>query len=791
MLAKNNKQEQLRQSAMKDKRFGLKKLSVGLASVALGTILFLGQANAVSAAETDTSSADEVTEEVSETGQDAEETRTDDVAVKETVDHQVEVDTVHTQFSVFQFDYFDSETGERTDGFYGEYATEEEARTAFQQYAAAAGYTLENIQSSDKGFSATIARESDERYVNVAKERAQTLISNLNDLSQEEKDNYLTKVKAGTSVKEIETIHAAAEKLASEKREANRFVKIAKDRAPKLINELNHLNNDQKANYITRVNEADSVKAIEGILEAAQNQSNYQELENKTRKTVDELFEITQQIDKELKEQGDVDQSLLERIEAKVAELQDALNALQKHINLLSKDEAKEANDTVKELQMLLEQVAEKYSFEEVTPAEEAKEGAKAYIDQSFKKDLEDSRRDVYKKALDKISNDDPNYEQKVQDIMEVATAEVLVSKAEKKKHITAAEKALEVASKETAGGSLIEGKDELIKRLRDRLDKATGKVQTPSVAKDNEKEMVKEKYVTQTKSYISGILKNKEAIASYDKIIDQVKSDDDYEEKINEILKLVVIDNLISTAKTDSSKRDKRISQADERLKELSYDGQELPEYKKSLQKKKHELELQLDKLVVISKYVTPEKNLNEDQKKFYEGLINEIDLTENYDKKIYQILDLQSTEILLQKAKISGIGKQQKIKQAQSLLNKITDDKLQEKKVKLLKELVALKDGNKPSTGDKTNQIDKSKSPASFASKLKEVRETQKQLLATIGKIKETNNGKLVATAEYKTLFDKFKKLVSEWENLATTTAEKNQAQGVKDLIKNFSVQ
>lgn len=791
MLAKNNKQEQLRQSAMKDKRFGLKKLSVGLASVALGTILFLGQANAVSAAEIDASLTDDATEEVSEVDQDAEETLTDDVTVKETVEHQVEEDTVHTQLSVFQFDYFDSETGERTDGFYGEYATIEEASTAFQQYATAAGYTLENIQSSDKGFSATIARESDERYVNVAKERAQALISNLNDLSQEEKDNYLTKVKAGTSVKEIETIHAEAEKLANEKQEANRFVKIAKDRAPKLINKLNHLNNDQKANYITQVKEAVSVKAIEGILEAAQNQSSYQELENKTRTTVDELFEITQQIDKELKEKGDVDQSLLEGIESKVAELQNALNVLQKHINLLSKDEAKEANSTVKELQMLLEQVAEKYSFEEVTPAEEAKEGAKAYIDQSFKTDLGDSQRDIYKKAIDKISNDDSDYEQKVQEIMEVATAEVLVSKAEKKKHITAAEKALEVASKETDGGSLIEGKDELIKKLRERLNKVTGKTQAPSVAKDNEKEMVKEKYVTQTKSYISSLLKNKEAIASYDKIIDQVKSADDYEEKINEILKLVVIDNLISTAKTDSGKRDKRISQAEERLKELSYEGQELPEYKKSLQKKKHELELQLDKLVVISKYVTPEKNLNENQKKFYEGLINEIDLTENYDKKIYQILDLQSTEILLQKAKISGIGKQQKIKQAQSLLNKITDDKLQEKKAKLLKELVALKDGNKPSTGDKTNQIDKSKSPASFASKLKEVRETQKQLLATIGKIKETNNGKLVATAEYKTLFDKFKKLVSEWENLATTTAEKNQAQGVKDLIKNFSVQ
>ena len=784
MLAKNNKQEQLRQSAMKDKRFGLKKLSVGLASVALGTILFLGQANAVSAAETDTSSADEVTEEVSETGQDAEETRTDDVAVKETVDHQVEVDTVHTQLSVFQFDYFDSETGERTDGFYGEYATIEEASTAFQQYAAAAGYTLENIQSSDKGFSATIARESDERYVNVSKERAQALISNLNDLSQEEKDNYLTKVEAGTSVKEIETIHAEAEKLANEKREVNRFVKIAKDRAPKLINQLNHLNNDQKANYITQVNEADSVKAIEGILEAAQNQSNYQELENKTRKTVDELFEITQQIDKELKEKGDVDQSLLEGIESKVAELQNALNALQKHIKLLSKDEAKEANDTVKELQMLLEQVAEKYSFEEVTPAEEAKEGAKAYIDQSFKTDLDDSRRDVYKKALDKINNDDPNYEQKVQDIMEVATAEVLVSKAEKKKHITAAEKALEVASKETAGGSLIEGKDELIKSLRDRLDKATGKVQAPSA---------KETYVNKINSYISGVLKGEQA-NSYQKLIDQAKSDDDYEEKINEVLNLALIENLINRAHSNPNKRLKSIAEADSRLSKLSYEapkGQKLSEYKQSLKDKKEQLDVELEKLIAVRDYVTIDKTLTDTQKKFYEELINKVQPSKDYKNKINQILDLRAAEILLEKAKKPEPGKENRLRNAEKSLKGVTDEHLQIKKMEILKAVAGLKGGNKPSTGDKTNQIDKSKSTDSFASKLKEVRETQEQLLATIGKIKETNNGKLVATAEYKTLFGKFKKLVSEWENLATTTAEKNQAQGVKDLIKNFLVQ
>lgn len=779
MLAKNNKQEQLRQSAMKDKRFGLKKLSVGLASVALGTVLFLGQANVVSAAETDTSSADEVTEEVSETGQDAEETRTDDVAVKETVDHQVEVDTVHTQLSVFQFDYFDSETGERTDGFYGEYATIEEASTAFQQYAAAAGYTLENIQSSDKGFSATIARESDERYVNVAKERAQALISNLNDLSQEEKDNYLTKVEAGTSVKEIETIHAEAEKLANEKREVNRFVKIAKDRAPKLINQLNHLNNDQKANYITQVNEADSVKAIEGILEAAQNQSNYQELENKTRKTVDELFEITQQIDKELKEKGDVDQSLLEGIESKVAELQNALNALQKHIKLLSKDEAKEANDTVKELQMLLEQVAEKYSFEEVTPAEEAKEGAKAYIDQSFKTDLDDSRRDVYKKALDKINNDDPNYEQKVQDIMEVATAEVLVSKAEKKKHITAAEKALEVASKETAGGSLIEGKADLIKSLRERLEKATGKVQTPSA---------KETYVNKINSYISGVLKGEQA-NSYQKLIDQAKSHDDYEEKINEVLNLALIENLINRAHSNPNKRLKSIAEADSRLSKLSYEapkGQKLSEYKQSLKDKKEQLDVELEKLIAVRDYVTIDKTLTDTQKKFYEELINKVQPSKDYKNKINQILDLRAAEILLAKVKTSTTFKEKRISNVQSILDKINNTSLQVKKNELLAQIAALKSEN-------TNNINPSQSTKkdTFESKGKEVLAVKDQMVTVFTKLDTNKFGKKIATAEYKTLFDKFKKLVSEWENLATTTAEKNQAQGVKDLIKNFLVQ
>jgi len=53
MVGTNNKTGQFRRQANEDKRYTLKKLSVGLASVALGTVLFLGQANAVNAEEVD------------------------------------------------------------------------------------------------------------------------------------------------------------------------------------------------------------------------------------------------------------------------------------------------------------------------------------------------------------------------------------------------------------------------------------------------------------------------------------------------------------------------------------------------------------------------------------------------------------------------------------------------------------------------------------------------------------------------------------------------------------------
>ena len=180
-----------------------------------------------------------------------------------------------------------------------------------------------------------------------------------------------------------------------------------------------------------------------------------------------------------------MDQDQLDNIQTKVTELESALTEIQKHIHTLPTAEAQEATNMVKDLQALLAKIRDQYSYEEVTPAEEAKESAKDYVDKGFGTNLMPERRDVYKKALDQISNDDPAYDQKVDDIIQVATAEVLVNKAEKGTHIKAAEEALAKALKTTEGGKLIADKDELIKQLQDRLAKVISKkAQIPPVGK-------------------------------------------------------------------------------------------------------------------------------------------------------------------------------------------------------------------------------------------------------------------------------------------------------------------
>lgn len=965
MVGRNNKTGQFRRQANEDKRYTLKKLSVGLASVALGTVLFLGQANAVNAEEVDSDIEDNLPDDF--TDEEAAERRAEeDILLSEDGDNAEAL----AEKTVFQFSYMEAGTGKKMDGFFGEYVNANEAEKAFRMYANEAGYTLENIQFNNNSFTATIAPSSTDRYVEaakgrarhlingldgltdelkadcleqvgaavsveevevvyneavemanqqkeeanryvaVAKDRARQLIKALTNLTNDQKAHYLAKVEAAISVAEVEAIHAEAENVVNETPAPNRFVKIAKNHARQLINKLGNLYDNQKADYIKRVDEADSVKAIEGILEEAQKHVNsakggengqaptqpdkpsydgeitptpeapaeseldqakmkatedikalgyftakekqdllgrvkdydntgdihfivtkaqqenekrhqlhrkllelqfgtnpnhslpeagkpqdanpgdildpqadierdiakaqaleaiaelsyftadeisaietdinnaetteevtkivkdaqeenatrqqnhkhsieeqlekqpndtlpepskpqdanpedllkpeaddnkpgtddkqpeqpaeseldrakagaladiealknfsekekqdlidrvnsydnvgdidfiitkaqeqddarykkqqndaYDALEAKADKTLHELLDLTKKVDEAAG--GEVDQDLLESIQAKATELEMALAEIQQHISSLPEAEEQEATQLVKELQALLEKIKEKYSFEEVTPAEEAKEGAKAYLNKEFGKDLNDMQREAYAKAIDKIKNNDPDYEKKVQDIVQVAIAEVLVSKAESGRHIENAKKALAAASQETEGGKLIDAKDQLIKNLQDRLNKVTHKPQAPKVtpevkaAKDKLEDTIqkgiadkdlREKFLKEldkkasvedinalraevekeikvqgvkdgAKSYLTNGITDqdlsKEQKAKYEKALSKVTSaDKDYEQIVQDITQVAIAESLVARAE-----KGKHVKPAEEAL--------------------------------------------------------------------------------------------------------------------------------------------------------------------------------------------------------------------------------
>ena len=748
MVGKNNKTGQFRRQANEDKRYTLKKLSVGLASVALGTVLFLGQANAVNAEEVDSDIEDNLPDDF--TDEEAAERRAEeDILLSEDGDNAEAL----AEKTVFQFSYMEAGTGKKMDGFFGEYVNVNEAEKAFRMYANEVGYTLENIQfNNHNSFTATIAPSSTDRYVEVAKgrarnlingldgltdelkadyleqveaatsveevevvyneaiematqqkeeanryvvvakDRARQLIKDLTNLTNDQKTHYLAKVEAATNVAEVEAIHAEAENVVNETPAPNRFVKIARNHARQLINKLGNLYDNQKADYIKRVDEADSVKAIEGILEEAQKHVNSakggengqaptqpdkpsydgdmtptpeapaeSELDQaKMKATADikalgyftakekqDLFDRVKDYDntgdihfivtkaqQENEKRHQLHRKLLELqfgtnpnnslpeagkpqdanpgdildpqadIERDIAKAQ-ALEAIaelsyftvaemsaietdinnattteevtkivmdaqeenatrqQKHKHSIEEQLEKQPNDTLPEAGKpqdanpedllkpeaddnkpgtddkqpqqpeeseldraksgALADIAELKNFSEkekqdlidrvnsydnvgdidfiITKAQEendkrykankvvedTKADAKGYLDREFANGLTPEQRNIYAKAIDQIKNDDPDYEKKVQDIVQVAIAEVLVGKAERGEHIENAKKALESASQETEGGKLIGAKDQLIKNLQDRLNKVTNKPQAPKVAPEVE----------------------------------------------------------------------------------------------------------------------------------------------------------------------------------------------------------------------------------------------------------------------------------------------------------------
>lgn len=859
MVGKNNKTGQFRRQANEDKRYTLKKLSVGLASVALGTVLFLGQANAVNAEEVDSDIEDNLPDDF--TDEEAAERRAEEDILLTENENNAEVSIEKT---VFQFSYMEAGTGKKMDGFFGEYVNANEAEKAFRMYANEAGYSLENIQFDDhNSFTATIApsstdryveaakgrarnlisgldgltdelkadyleqagaavsveeveavyneaiematqqKEETNRYVAVAKDRARQLIKDLTNLTNDQKTHYLAKVEAATSVADVEAIHAEAENVVNETPAPNRFVKIAKNHARQLINKLGNLYDNQKADYIKRVDEADSVKAIEGILEEAQKHVNSakggengqaptqpdkpsydgdmtptpeapaeSELDQAKMKATADIkalgyftakekqdllgrvkdydntgdihFIITKaqqenekrhQLHRKLLElqfgtnpnhslpeagkpqdanPGDIldPQADIERDIAKaqaleaIAELSyftaDEMSAIETDINNAETTEEvtkivkdaqeenatrqqnhkhsieeqleKQPNDTLpeagkpqdanpedllkpeaddnkpdtddkqpeqpaeselnrakagaladiadlknfskKEKQDLIDRVNsydnvgdidfiitkaqeendKRYKANKVV--EDTKADAKGYLDREFANGLTPEQRNIYAKAIDKIKNDDPDYEKKVQDIVQVAIAEVLVGKAERGEHIENAKKALAAASQETEGGKLIDAKDQLIKKLRDRLNKVTNKPQAPKVtpeveaAKDKLEDKIqkgladkdlREKFLKEldkkasvedinalqaqvekeikvqgvkdgAKSYLTNGIADqdlsKEQKAKYEKALSKVTSADaDYEQIVQDITQVAIAESLVARA--------------------------------------------------------------------------------------------------------------------------------------------------------------------------------------------------------------------------------------------------
>lgn len=215
------------------------------------------------------------------------------------------------------------------------------------------------------------------------------------------------------------------------------------------------------------------ISSLQGRLHRFTKQDEYDALQLKSEKLTQELLALKQKIDES--EDGEVDQEVLEAIQEKVHELKETLYAFQEHIANLPEEEVQEAVTLLEEQLALLDQIEEKYSFEEATPAEEAKEETKDYINKAFGTDLDESRRDAYQKAIDQISDED--YDQKIKAIVKVAIAEALVNKVEKgaKQHTNQAIQALEEAKNNTTG-SLVDNKDQLLQNLQQRLDAVTGK---------------------------------------------------------------------------------------------------------------------------------------------------------------------------------------------------------------------------------------------------------------------------------------------------------------------------
>ncbi|RAN58755.1 hypothetical protein B8A40_03960, partial [Dolosigranulum pigrum] len=322
MVGKNNTQERFRRNATKDKRYTLKKLSVGLASVALGTVLFLNGAETVSA-ETEVSEPNETTDALSEVEQVTQPVQstfqfsyvrnggqidgfTGDYAnaheAEKAFRHHANqhgytllnirlegntfIADVQADNSTFQFNYLNEATGEKLDSFFGDYLNASEAEKDFRNYANEHGYTLSNVRLEGNTFTADVAvaeesqpAESTFQFIYRNKETGKKLdgfFGDYSNASEAEKDfrNYANQ--HGYTLSNIrkngQTFTAdVVRQEQSETTDSDRYVEAAKQRARQLINALDNLTAEQKADYLAQVEAAESVAQVKAVYDEAKN----------------------------------------------------------------------------------------------------------------------------------------------------------------------------------------------------------------------------------------------------------------------------------------------------------------------------------------------------------------------------------------------------------------------------------------------------------------------------------------------------------------------------------------
>lgn len=791
MLAKNNKQEQLRQSAMKDKRFGLKKLSVGLASVALGTILFLGQANAVSAAElgegVEATTAVQAGEEVQEPTVETEEMNTP--AVESSVVETPEVTGTPEQQDPAEVPEEQSQTGienkvsteinidqsAETNGAITElktgakhYIEQAYVKDLTKEQRTKYGTAIDNISSG-----ADIEQKI-ENILHLA--NAEALVGKVESgkvqhikHAKEALKTAKAVIAKGTLVdgvdKSLQDLQGRLDTVIEEQKSP---AEKAKDGAKAHLNRayIGNLENDQLTKYHNAIDkisnhDADYTKKIEDIFQVVGAEVLVKKVEKGQHQHINRAKTAIQTA-KQVVANGQIIEGAADLLQGLEHRLTKVVDAQLLHKQLIETELTANPNNSWSEAQ---ESTAKSLTFDVIVA--DYKEEAKSHISHAYND--QDLSKDRYKAAIDKISNDDPDYEQKIEDIMKVATAEILVKQAEAGRHVEDAKNVLNEVGKETAGGKLIDGKDELISSLQGRLNRFT---------KQDEYDALRLKSEKLTQELFA--LKQKVDEAEDGEVDQEVL--EAIQEKVYELK-----ETLYAFQEHIANLPEEEVQEAVTLLEEQLALLDQIEE-KYSFEEATPAEEAKEETKDYINKAFGTD--LDESRREAYKKAIDQIS-DEDYDQKIQAIVKIAIAEALVNKVEKGAKQHTNRAIQALEEAKNNTTGSLVDNKDQLLQGLQQRLDAVTGKHMDKKQPSVKNSQEA-FENKRKEIVEANKKWGELHKKLNKNEKGQPVATQEQQNeiikLSKEIKKLITEWEELAKGN-QKNQdaVQAFKDIIKN----